>query len=78
MAYFGGIFFANMGGGGGQNYFQFMLGGTDINDLTRLGRSEFRKFTWLYVEHRRSRYISKEECKFPKHFGFSQNASYQS
>ena len=22
MAYFGGIFFANMGGGGGQNYFQ--------------------------------------------------------
>ena len=22
MAYFGGIFYANMGGGGGQNYFQ--------------------------------------------------------
>ena len=25
MAYFGGIFFANMGGGGGQNYFQILL-----------------------------------------------------
>ena len=28
MAYFGGIFFANMGGGGGQNYFPFVLFGT--------------------------------------------------
>ena len=30
MAYFGGIFFANMGGGGGQNYFHLHMIRRDI------------------------------------------------
>ena len=35
MAYFGGIFFANMGGGGGQNYFQKLFPDFGDFDLCR-------------------------------------------
>ena len=40
MAYFGGIFFANTGGGGGQNYFHLHLAKYDINSFLQFqGRS---------------------------------------
>ena len=38
MAYFGGIFFANMGGGGGQNYFHY-----DPNAQTPMTPAECKK-----------------------------------
>ena len=44
MAYFGGIFFANMGGGGGQNYFQLFY--LKMQALESLEKVSKRTLVW--------------------------------
>ena len=47
MAYSGVIFFANMGGGGGQNYFQF----GDVQDSGRRQMMHLPSVPNYYIEH---------------------------